>query len=321
MPVTLEAAPPPHREGNFATSNGRVSKAETRADGSLLITGVVSDGAIPDCDGETVDVDKSWPYIQARIADIAASSRGKSAMPLRLQHDAKKPCGHVTKLWRNGDQILIEAVVEDPQAVQWVKSGTLSQLSFGGRYVDKEYVSDGVWSVTVDPLEISLVDRGCSVNAHITDIQENAHPADLGKVLQQAREAVRAAAAKCACLAGPPGSAQADRAVVRDQEKTNFDKGDLPHMSKHCVNCATKAARASEFIRRAAALHGQMEECAKAGHPSTYADAQEQGAASTRNENGYGTFVEPAKAASGDFYKRIGLNSDQLEASGGLQKA
>jgi hypothetical protein len=73
-----------------------------------------------------------------------------------------------------GDQVMAEAVVEDAQAVGMVKSGTLSQLSFGGNYIERHNRGDGTFSIVIDPLELSLVDAACVGSAVITSVSGKA---------------------------------------------------------------------------------------------------------------------------------------------------
>ena len=93
-------------------------------------------------------------------------------------------------------------------------------------------------------------------------------------------------------------------------------------MGKTCANCNSKAQKAEEHVKAVKALRDEIAACSKAGHPSSYADAQEPGRGGIRG-NAFGDHTENfARAASaGSFYKRVGLNPEQLEATGGLVKA
>jgi hypothetical protein len=198
---------------------GSLRKAQENADGTLTITGIASDASEPDCDNEILDIERSWPYFAARMDKMRASSGGRNVLPLRVQHDSRRPAGHCVKLWVAGNQIMAEAVVEDREAIKLVESGTLSQLSFGGYYKDRERLEDGTFSVVIDPYELSLVDAACVEGAVITSVQAKA--VETFRLYKRDGRMEVIKAKPCGCE-----HCRKSRGVEEDEDEIRFDRSE-----------------------------------------------------------------------------------------------
>ena len=60
--------------GPAYTDTEWLQKAVERDDGSVVITGIASDGSQVDWDNELLNVDRSWPFFQARMDRMKQSS-------------------------------------------------------------------------------------------------------------------------------------------------------------------------------------------------------------------------------------------------------
>jgi len=280
---------------NEARTWGVLKKAVENSDGSLTIVGIVSSGET-DCENESVDWESSWPYLERRMQRMRQSSHGKSLLPVRVQHDVSRPAGHVTAIWRDNGEIWVKALIEDADAVKLIKSGTLSQLSLGGTYVSKEYLDSGVYTVTVDPVEISVVDAGCNYDARIVDMKAAAQGFELRKCDGRV-EVVRCAGATKEQNSTRVG---ADTSRTRTQKETNesMTREDHAECEKRNFQMAEHHKALHELHKAAAEHHGRM----------------------GKNGGGGGLRFTAAERG-GDFYKHSGgLSSEEEELAGGLRR-
>jgi hypothetical protein len=126
-------------------------------------------------------------------------------------------------MWRSRDQIWIEALVEDADAIRMIESGTLSRLSIAGRYVEREPQPDGSTRITVDPSELSLVDLGCNFGAKITDIKSAYAGFELVKSDGRTR-VVRAKPCGCeACKTRVKKYSGDEDGIEEDEDQIAFD--------------------------------------------------------------------------------------------------
>ena len=294
MPISPASPCPPRFRGRYSKAQGAITKAEARSDGAVIVTGCACDASV-DCQGEILDLDRTWPYLEAFMRRMKASSGGKNLLPVRVQHDAQKIAGHCTDVWREGPRLMVRALISDPQAIEWLRSGTLSQMSLAGHYRAKEPQPDGTVRVICDPREVSLVDLGCNAGANVLSVE--AQP-DFANVWNEAVTAVKCATAHL---------------------QTNFEKGET-NMGKTCANCNSKAQKAEEHVKAVKALRDQIEACAKSGHAaSSYGAAAEEGRSGIRGD-AFGDHVSAA-ATGGGIRKGFYAPGPVDDRAGGLVRA
>jgi hypothetical protein len=213
-------------------------KGEDRRDGSLFITGVISDSSV-DCANEKLNYFGSKPHFQAWSDRLRVRTQGKSSGNIRAAHDASKPCGVVESLSFDDsrEQIRCSAHIVEREAVRMIRTGIYSGLSVGGRYLERrpqldefgEAVKNArgiVYEFTCEPYEVSLVDAPCCPTA-VFEIQ------------------------KC------NGVVEVCRSVRGGKEVEEMT---------HCPGCSERAKKAHEYVRKASELHDEMLKCASAGH-------------------------------------------------------
>jgi hypothetical protein len=346
----MRTATAPATTGGAFTYSGWLRKATEQSNGTLVIEGIASSDQF-DCDNERVDIPKSWVYFERMRARMQESSNGKSVLPLRLQHNSKKIAGRVTDLWRSDGEIWARAVVEDPQAVALVRSGSASQLSFGGRYVSREQVGVDeagypLFDIVMDPMELSLVDAGCNFEARITDVRAKGVEAFELYKRDGRMEMIRAQS--CGCAACQKARLDSDEGVEDYGDEITFDVnlwtredavawllrngfeadqydledlGDVWIFEK--LLKGAKAMNASDHShlaklnRRLASFHKSMADTCNevAAHHENLAGLSGEG---IRNPRGFGDVTPNYSAARKSFYDPGPVVDPDNDPSGGL---
>lgn len=124
-----------------------------------------------DKSGETIDIEKSWPFFAAWSDSFAKATDGASFGNVREQHDPKKAAGKLTAMEKRDFEgkpaIFVKGKAIDPGSKEKLLERVLVGLSIGGSYVEK--TDDGRY--VANPSEISLVDNPCVPNAMITVVK------------------------------------------------------------------------------------------------------------------------------------------------------
>lgn len=126
-----------------------------------------------DRSGETIDLEKSWPYFEKWSQKFAKATNGESFGNVREQHDERKAAGKLTSISREihpsrAAGIYVKGVAVDPITKEKLAKRVLVGLSIGGKYVEKDKETG---SYVADPSELSLVDNPCVENAMITVVK------------------------------------------------------------------------------------------------------------------------------------------------------
>lgn len=144
-------------------------------DGVSRFTGVAAQYGLPVSVGGDM-------FVEIRPGAFTAAQRDPGRVKVLWQHDRTLPIGHLSKIWDDGDQLMVEAKINPspdvPEARRFIANfghGDLSELSVGFEWLKWSRTEDKSRTVyAIDRarlLEVSAVTWGAMrENASVTDM-------------------------------------------------------------------------------------------------------------------------------------------------------